>query len=79
MGGSLMRRYVIPVLLVASLSASAQEGLRYRMQLWMHGEPQPLETRFRLQSTAGTRSHNRVQKPRMGGWHLEVDRDQGTP
>jgi hypothetical protein len=74
-----MRRSVILFFLVSSLSVRAQEGLRYRMQLWMHGDPQPLETRFRLQSTDGTRSHNRVQKPRMGGWHLEVDRDQGTP
>jgi hypothetical protein len=65
--------------LVVVSSIHAQEGLRYRMQVWMHGDPQPLETRFRLESTAGTRSHNRVQKPRMGGWHLEVDRSQGTP
>jgi hypothetical protein len=74
-----MHRWVIPFFLVSSLPACAQEGLRYRMQLWMHGDAQPLETRFRLNSTAGTRSHNRVQKPRMGGWHLEVDRAQGTP
>jgi hypothetical protein len=74
-----MHRWVIPFFLVSSLPACAQEGLRYRMQLWMHGDAQPLETRFRLQSTAGTRSHNKVQKPRMGGWHLEVDRAQGTP
>jgi hypothetical protein len=72
-----MRRWWL--LLVLSLPLGAQAGLRYRMQLWMHGDPQPLETRFRLQSVAGTRSHNRVQKPRMGGWHLEVDRAQGTP
>ncbi len=74
-----MRRYALLFLLVSSLPVCAQEGLRYRMQLWMHGDPQPLETRFRLQSIAGTRSHNRVQRPRMGGWHLEVDRAQGTP
>ncbi len=49
------------------------------MQLWMRGEAQPLEARFRLASTAGTRSHNHVQKPRMGGWRLEADRTQGTP
>jgi hypothetical protein len=49
------------------------------MQLWMHGEAQPLEARFWLQSTAGTKSHNRVQKPRMGGWRLEGDRSEGTP
>jgi hypothetical protein len=70
---------VLPILLFLSWPALAQEGLRYRMQLWMHGDPQPMETRFRLQSVAGTRSTNRVQKPRMGGWHLEVDRSQGTP
>lgn len=49
------------------------------MQLWMRGESQAMETRFRLQATAGTRSHNKVQKPRMGGWRLEVDRSEGTP
>lgn len=67
------------LLLVLSLPAQAQEGLRYRMQLWMRGDAEPLETRFRLQSTPGTKSHNRVQKPRMGGWRLEADRTQGTP
>ena len=74
-----MRRFVILLLLIPSSQVCAQEGLRYRMQLWMHGDPQPLETRFRLQSVVGTRSHNRVQNPRMGGWRLEVDRSQGTP
>lgn len=65
--------------LLLSLPLAAESGLRYRIQLWMRGEPQPLETRFRLQSTSGTRSHNKVQKPRMGGWRLEADRTQGTP
>ncbi len=74
-----MRRCAILLLLAISLPACAEEGLRYRMQLWMRDEAQPLETRFRLQSTAGTRSRNKVQKPRMGGWRLEADRTQGTP
>lgn len=74
-----VRRWIVLSLLVLSLPLGAEEGLRYRMQLWMRGEPQPLETSFRLQSTAGTRSHNKVQKPRMGGWRLEADRTQGTP
>lgn len=74
-----MRRLIILPLLVLALPLSAEEGLRYRMQLWMRGEAQPLETTFRLQSTAGTRSRNKVQKPRMGGWRLEADRTQGTP
>jgi hypothetical protein len=65
--------------LVLALPMHAQGGLRYRMQLWMRGDAQPLETRFRLQSTAITRSHNKVQKPRMGGWRLEADRSQGSP
>jgi len=74
-----MRRVAVLLLLVFSLPVCAQEGLRYRMQLWMRGDAQPMETQFRLQSTAGTRSHNKVQKPRMGGWRLEADRTQGTP
>lgn len=66
-------------LLALSLPALAQEGLRYRMQVWMRGEAAPVETRFRLVATEGTTSHNRVKKPRMGGWRLEADRTQGTP
>ena len=74
-----LRRLLVLSWMVLSLPLSAQEGLRYRMQLWMRGEAQPVETWFRLQSTVGTRSHNKVQKPRMGGWRLEADRTQGTP
>lgn len=69
----------LALLLALSLPAAAQEGLRYRMQVWMRGEPAPLEARFRLVATPGTTSHNKVKKPRMGGWRLETDRDQGTP
>ena len=67
------------LLLLLILPVQAQEGLRYRMQLWMRGDAQPLETRFRLAATAGTHSHNKVQKPRMGGWRLEANRGEGTP
>jgi hypothetical protein len=74
-----VRGLIVLFLLALSLPLGAEEGLRYRMQLWMRGEAQPLEASFRLQSTAGTRSHNKVQKPRMGGWRLEADRTQGTP
>jgi len=74
-----LRRLLVLSWMVLSLPLSAQEGLRYRMQMWMRGEAQPVETWFRLQSTVGTRSHNKVQKPRMGGWRLEADRTQGTP
>jgi len=74
-----VRRLLVLILLGLSLPACAQEGLRYRMQLWMRGDAQPLETQFRLMATAGTRSHNKIQKPRMGGWRLEAERAQGTP
>ena len=74
-----MRRLAVLFLLALSVPVCAQEGLRYRMQLWMRGDAQPMEASFRLHSTAGTRSHNKVQKPRMGGWRLEADRTQGTP
>lgn len=74
-----LRRLIVLPWLLLSLPLCAQDGLRYRMQLWMRGDTQPVETRFRLQSTAGTRSHNKVQKPRMGGWRLEADRTLGTP
>ena len=77
-GGS-VRRLILPLLMALSLPACAQVGLRYRIQLWMRGDEQPMEARFRLQSTVGIRSHNKVQKPRMGGWRLEADRTQGTP
>jgi len=74
-----LRRMLVLSWMAVSLPMSAQEGLRYRMQLWMRGEAQPVEATFRLQSTVGTRSQNKVQKPRMGGWRLEADRTQGTP
>lgn len=76
-GGDFLIR--LAFLLALSLPAAAQEGLRYRMQVWMRGDPAPMETRFRLLATEGTTSHNRVKKPRMGGWRLEADRTQGTP
>ena len=74
-----VRRLIVLLLLTLSVPIRAQEGLRYRIQLWMRGDAQPMEARFRLHSTAGTRSHNKVQKPRMGGWRLEADRTEGTP
>lgn len=73
------RRLILLSALILAPPLGAQEGLRYHMQLWMRGESQPLETRFRLLTTAVAHSHNKVQKPRMGGWRLEVDRSEGTP
>ncbi len=74
-----MRRWFLLLLLALPLAAQSQGGLRYRIQVWMRGEAEPLETQFRLRATPATRSQNRVQKPRMGGWRLEADRTQGTP
>lgn len=72
-----MSRVLSLLLCLLALPAWSQEGLRYRMQLWMRGESAPMEARFRLQSTPATRSHNKVQRPRMGGWRLVVDRTEG--
>ncbi len=74
-----MRRWFLLLFLALPLAAQPQGGLRYRIQVWMRGEAEPLEAQFRLSATPATRSHNRVQKPRMGGWRLEADRTQGTP
>lgn len=49
------------------LPAQAQ-GLRYRLKLWFRGAEAPIEGRFTVDTTVPTRSHNRVQKARMGGW-----------
>ncbi len=74
-----MRRFALGLGLLLGWPLSAQEALRYRMQVWMRGDGAPLETRFRLQETAAVRSHNRVQKPRMVAWRLEAERSEGTP
>ena len=74
-----MRTLIVLLLLSLPLGAQTREGLGYRIQLWMRGDAEPLETRFHLTATPVVRSQNRVQKPRMGGWRLEADRTQGTP
>lgn len=74
-----MLRIVLPFLVALALGAQSAEGLRYRMQVWMRGEGEALETRFTLRGIPATRTHNKVQKPRMGGWRLEADRKEGTP
>jgi hypothetical protein len=55
------------------------EGLRYLVVLRLRGEEKPWETRFTVLPTPPIQSHNRVKKPRLGGWRLESDRSQGTP
>lgn len=55
------------LLLLTVLPAQAQ-GLQYRMKLWFRGAEAPVEGRFTVDTTAPTRSFNRVQKPRLGGW-----------
>jgi len=74
-----VRLWFLLLLLALPVAAQSQGGLRYRIQLWMRGEAEPLETQFRLKATPATHTQNRVQKPRMGGWRLEADRTQGTP
>jgi hypothetical protein len=55
------------------------EGLRYLVVLHLRGEEKPWETRFTVLPTPPVQSHNKVKKPRLGGWKLEADRAQGTP
>ncbi len=55
------------------------DGLRYLVVLHLRGEEKPWETRFTVLPTPPVQSHNRVKKPRLGGWRLEADRAQGTP
>lgn len=54
-------------------------ALRYHVKMRMRGEDALLETNFLLMPTPARRSNNRVQKPRLGGWRLEADRQTGTP
>ena len=56
------------LLLLISVLPSQAQGLRYRMKLWFRGADAPVEGRFTVDTTVPTRSFNRVQKPRMGGW-----------
>src|SRR5690242_13189085 len=56
------------LLLLISVLPSQAQGLRYRMKLWFRGAEAPVEGRFTVDTTPPTRSFNRVQKPRMGGW-----------
>lgn len=56
------------LLLLISVLPSQAQGLQYRMKLWFRGTEAPLEGRFTVDTTVPTRSSNRVQKPRMGGW-----------
>lgn len=59
------------LLLLTVLPAQAQ-GLRYRLKLWFRGAEAPIEGRFTVDTTVPTRSHNRVQKARMGGWVIRA-------
>ena len=56
------------ILVLPSFAQTPAQGLRYRMKLWFRGAEAPVEGRFTVDTTVPTRSFNRVQKPRMGGW-----------
>ena len=62
-----MRRFLIALFLLSPLQA---QGLRYRVNLWFRGSEAPVEGRFTVDTTAPTRTRNRVQRARMGGWVL---------
>lgn len=63
----------------AKSKARPGDGLRYLVTLHLRGEEKPWETRFTVLPTPPVQSHNKVKKPRLGGWRLEADRAQGTP
>lgn len=60
-----MRALFLLLLTVLPLPA---QGLRYRLKLWFRGAEAPVEGRFTVDTTPPTRSFNRVQKARLGGW-----------
>lgn len=64
-----MGRFLISLLLLFPLQA---QGLRYRVKLWFRGAEAPIEGRFTVDTTAPTRSFDRVQKPRLGGWVIRA-------
>ena len=74
-----MRRCLLPLLLALTAhGGSPDEGLRYRLQIWMRDEAAPRETVFTLQTQPAAKTANHVQKPRFGTWELRADREQGT-
>ena len=64
-----MRGFLIALFLLSPLQA---QGLRYRVTLWFRGSAAPVEGRFTVDTTVPARSHNRVQRPRMGGWVIRA-------
>jgi hypothetical protein len=76
-----MRHLVLSFLFACSFLAplSAQDGLRYRIQVWFRDEVDPVETRFVLQTLPAEHSNNHVQKPRLVPWELRSEREQGSP
>lgn len=60
-----MRAFVFALCSLLPLSA---QGLRYHAKLWFRGAQAPVEGRFIVDTTEPTRSHNRVQRARMGSW-----------
>ncbi len=53
-------------------AAPSQGELHYRASLQVRGEKAPVVTRFVLTPTAIAATHNKVKRPRMGGWRLEA-------
>jgi len=63
----------VPALLSAAHPVSRSLGeLNYRMKVQFRWDSVPVEGRFRLVPTPVLVAHNRVQKPRLGGWRLEI-------
>ena len=56
-----------------------QGELHYRASLQFRGEQAPVVTRFVLMPTSVAKTHNKVKRPRMGGWRLETVQTKDAP
>lgn len=77
--GLSMRKWALLMMFMMAVPVAAQEGLRYRIQVWFRDEPDPVETRFSVHTLPAQRTVNHVQKPRLVPWELRAEREQGSP
>jgi hypothetical protein len=58
--------------------AGGAGGFHYRIRVWKRGEPAPVEGHFVMVPTPPLVTANKVKKPRLGGWRLEMDQTVAT-
>jgi hypothetical protein len=71
---------LLPVLSVLAMSlflqgaaplVPSQGELHYRVTLTFRGDKAPVTTHFILQPTPIAETHNKIKRPRLGGWRIE--------